>query len=121
MIRGASAPHSFRMKRLLDYDPLTGKTEWHYYDPLTKRTTIETVQDIEPILEMNRKMQNDDSYTKDGIKNEMWHVACIPEVIQLKWLNEHGVDVFNNDHWKKVKQLLNSPDYKYLKTTTGRI
>jgi hypothetical protein len=107
--------------RLLDYDPLTGITQYHHFDPVTEVTTIETIQDVEPILNANKAMQNDTAYSKRGIKNEMWHAACVPNIIQEKWLREKGVDVWNNDHWPKVKRLLNDPDWKWLKTTTGTI
>jgi len=109
------------MKRLLDHDPLTGVTQYHEYDPLTKRTTIETVQDVTPFLERNKIRRNNEDYSREGIKNEWWHTATIPVVIQYKWLKEYGVDIYNKDHAQKVNSLLDSPDWKYLKTTTGRI
>lgn len=109
------------MKRILDHNPLTGVTQYHEYDPLTKRTTIETVQDVAPFLERNRVLRNDDSYSQKGIKNEWWHAATIPVVVQYKWLKDFGVDIFNNDHAQKVSQLLDSPEWAYLKTTTGKI
>ena len=39
------------------------------------------------------------------------------------WLGfaEHGVDFFNKDHDEKVKDLLNSPDYEYLRCIPGKI
>ncbi len=44
-------------------------------------------------------------------------VASIPLVIVEKWANELGVNVFDRSHWPKVKQLLNDPDWRYLRTT----
>lgn len=109
------------MKRLLDYDPLTGVTQYFHYHESTGEWGIESVQDVDPILDWNKSAQNHDSYSSNGIKNEFWHVARIPIVIQEKWLREDGIDVFNKDHWKKVKSKLNDPDYRYLKTTTGTV
>lgn len=103
-------------KRLFDYDPLTGVTEYFHYDEATDTTTIETVQDVEPFLDVSKGLANDDSYTKDGIKNEMWHYASIPVGIQMKLLVEHGVDVYNKDHARKMFQLLDQ-EYPALKNT----
>ena len=109
------------MKRILDHDPLSGVTQYHEYDPLTKMTTIETVQDVEPFLERNKQMRNDTEYSKNGIKQEWWHAASIPVVVQYKWLKDYGIDIHNADHAQKVNQMLDSPEWRYLKTTDGRI
>lgn len=108
------------MKRLLDYDPLTGITQWHHFDEMTGKTTIETVQDVEPFIEMNKKMRNDADYSRRGMKNEFWHVATIPIVVQEQWLKE-GIDIHNNDHWPAVKRKLNDPEWQYLRTSLGRV
>lgn len=108
-------------KRLFDYDPLTNTTQWFHYDPETRTSTIETVQDVEPYINYARELQNDPEYSKQGMKDEFWHVARIPNTIIEKWMVEDGIDVFNKDHWKKVKQKLNSPDWRYLRTSLGRV
>lgn len=108
------------MKRLLDYDPLTGITQYHHYDELTKVSTIETIQDMEPFIEMAKDLQNDSEYSKKGMKNEWWHAATIPVLIQEQWMKE-GIDLYNKDHWPKVKAKLNSPDWRYLRTSLGRV
>jgi hypothetical protein len=93
---------------------------------LTGDVSIETVQDVSGILDDTSERRNDEQYTKDGIKNEMWHYARVPIVVQMKWLAEYG-----SKNWpmrpgneKLLFRLLNSPDWKYLKTTekihTGR-
>ena len=109
------------MRRLLDYDPLSGVHVYHDYDPVTDETRIEEWQDVAPFLETNTELRNDEDYKKRGIKNEWWHVARIPVGVQNKWLHEHGVDIFNKDHMPAVKRLLNSPEWRYLRTATGKI
>lgn len=104
-------------KRILDYDPDTGVTDFFEYDEQTDTTTISRHQDVTSILEDNKLLQNNEDYTKHGIKNEMWHYATIPLVLIEKWLNEDGIDVFNKNHERKVFQKLNSPEYRFLKTT----
>lgn len=106
------------MKRIIDYDPLTGVKTVFDYDFASDTTYVGTEQDVSVILEANKILQNMDEYTRGGIKNEWWHYATIPNVVIEKWRNELGVDVFNKDHEKKVFSLLNQPEYRYLKTTT---
>lgn len=105
-------------KRILDYDPETGVTDVFEYDPLTDTTTLSRQQDVETILEDNKLLQNNDDYWKHGVKNDFAHYATIPLILIEKWLNEEGLDVFNKNHEKRVFQKLNSPEYRYLKTTT---
>ena len=109
------------MKRLFDFDPLTGVTQWFHYNEATGDWGLESVQDVEPIIESNKAMQKDENYSKDGIKREWWHAARIPVVIQEKWLREEGIDVFKTEHWPRLKKKLNDPDWMYLKTTTGKV
>lgn len=107
-------------KRLLDYDPLSGISTFHHYDHDSKQTIIEYVQDASPYLERNKAAQLQDN-AKQQIKNNWWHVASIPVGVQYKWMTQHGVNVWDKNHRKAVFRLLNDPDYRYLKTTTGKI
>ena len=93
-------------------------TSYFDYLPESGKTVIYTEQDVTPILEMNKALQNDTDASKQGIKNGWWHYGQIPNIIIEKWKNDHGVDVFNKDHQKAVFKLLNDPQYRYLKTTT---
>lgn len=106
-------------KRLLSYDPATGLETWFSYDALTDETIISYTADSTTILERNKRMANDADYSKKGIKQEFWHFATIPVEVQMDWMINKGVDIYNPDHNKKVSQLLNDPDYRYLKTTNG--
>lgn len=45
-------------------------------------------------------------------------IASVPLIIAEKWQNEMGVNVMDPTHWPKVRQLLNDPDWRYLRTTT---
>jgi hypothetical protein len=82
---------------------IDGKMQYHYE------------QDVEPILDHAKRIRNDGLADK-GIKNDMWHYAYIPPVVQMEWLVKYGVDFNKKDHLKAVLRLLNT-DYKYLKTT----
>lgn len=81
------------------------------------RFVFHAEQDIEAIVDNNKALANAGrGFTPSG---DMKHLADIPLIIVEKWKNELGVDIFNKDHAKKVKQLLDDPDWRYLRTSTG--
>ena len=108
------------MRRLLEYDPATGTKQWHDYDELTRESTIITVQDCQPYIDRNKEHAKDDDRKKRGIKDGMWHFATVPNGVIEQWLKK-GVNLYNKDHAPEVKKLLNSPEWAYLRTTTGRM
>ena len=105
---------------LLDKDPLTGVMQEIEYHSLEDKTAVRTTQDISQIIERNKKLQNAEAYKKEGIKKNFQQVADIPIVVYQQWLRE-GVDLFNPDHWPKVKAKLQDPDNRFLRTTLGGI
>jgi len=107
-------------KRLLGYDPLTKVKTYHYYDEVNDLTHIESVQDITPIIELNKKLHNTD-FQRKGIKDCWMHGAHIPAIIQEKWLREFGIDILNKDHMPAVLKKLNDPDWKYLKSGSCKL
>jgi len=115
---GRGQPLPFRLKRILDFDPITGITTTFDYDHATDTTILGSEQDVSLLLEVNKQLQNSDSYTKKGMQADWWHYASYPAIIIEKWLTEYGVNVFDKDHQKKVFELTNRPEYRYLKTTT---
>lgn len=75
--------------------------------------------DVEPLLEINKALQTSgDGYTPS---REMRRAASIPLAIIEKWKNELGVDVFDPDHIGAVRRLLNSNEYRHLRTAPGRL
>ena len=75
------------MKRLFDYDPLTGTKETFAYNEATGGFTIETEQDVEPALEFAKAIRNNPEVSKAGIKKGWWHYCHIPDIVILK-MNE---------------------------------
>jgi hypothetical protein len=106
-------------KRYLDKDPFTGIDSYHDYDDDKGITYIQQVQDVEPILERTKALSNT-SHSKDGIKRNWWHAAIIPNIVIEKWLQE-GVNFYNKDHWPAVKRKLNDPEWRYLRTGSGKL
>ncbi len=105
------------LTRHLDYDAFTGMETLFHYDELTDTTIIESKQDVEPQLEATKAMHIARA-EKGGKLGDYEHYAHIPNGLITKWKVEKGVDVFNKDHQKKVFQLLNDPEYLYLKVAT---
>ena len=103
--------------RPFSYDPMTGLTTSFDYDEDTDTAILKYEQDAEPSLEVTKALQNNTDYTRHGIKNEFWHYASIPVGIQMKWLIEDGIDVYDNNDWPAVMRKLNDPDYRHLKAT----
>jgi hypothetical protein len=107
-------------RRLLELDRLSGIAEYHHYDTGSDGTVIETVQDVAPILEHNKALQNQDDRGWSPSR-DLRRAATIPDIIVLKWRNEYGIDVFNRNHWPAVKRLLNDPEWRYLRTAPGTL
>lgn len=104
-------------RELFSHDPITGLNVWFDYNAATDETTLQYEQDVEPFLEHNKILANDPDYTNQGIKGEMWRYASIPAGLQMKWLLEEGLDVFDDNAWPQIMAKLNDPKYLYLKTT----
>jgi len=103
-------------KRMLGMNPLTRTYEYHYYDHATKQTVIETVQDVQPIIERNKKLANDGSYAARGKKADHFHIATIPNNVIVDLKDNHGIDIWNKDDLKKLEKLLMSCEFRDLRT-----
>jgi len=108
-------------KRVIDYDPLTGITSYHYYDRVTDQTTIQEVADLEPLHKSNYEARKDEDLTKNGIKKSQWLYARIHPIEQTMFLNKYGYSVFDKSRTKETMKILNTdPDFQLCKTTSGR-
>jgi|TARA_R110000744_G_scaffold5856_3_gene20647 GTP-sensing pleiotropic transcriptional regulator CodY len=96
------------------------KTKFHY-DHSTDDVILESMQDIAPLLELNKKELNNDSMYGPTLNNGMRKVASIPLVIIEKWKRELGIDIYNKNDWPKIKQLLNDSDNRFLRTHEGNL
>ena len=114
---GRKPSHTNMARELFSHDPLSGMTVWFHFDDTTGDAILEYEQDCEPLVELNKVRQNDAAYSKQGIKQEFWHYASIPNAIQMKWLIEEGIDVYDDNAWPQIMRKLNDPEYRYLKAT----
>jgi len=85
---------------------------FHWHEP-TQEMAIEHIQDIKPLIDSNKRLRDEDHQITDNFRLS----ARIPMTVVYEWKNKFGVDINNKNHIQAVKKLLNSPDYRYLKTT----
>jgi hypothetical protein len=74
----------------------------------------ETIQDVAPILEHNKALRGEAQRSDWGR-----HVATIPNVLIVKWLNEEGADVLRmgaQEFGAFIRRKLDDPDWRHLRT-----
>lgn len=87
-----------------------------HLDSNGKDLAIEHVQDVEPILEWNKEARRDEQRSDWGR-----HVARIPNVIYVKWLDEEhakgntSLRMFSKEFDAIVQKKLADPDWAYLR------
>lgn len=78
---------------------------------------IRHVQDVEPILEHNKRLRGEDQRSDWGR-----HVASIPNVIYIQWLDEEhrkgntDLRLFTPEFDEIVERKLKDPEWAYLRT-----
>ncbi|HYW61217.1 MAG TPA: hypothetical protein VE909_11865 [Xanthobacteraceae bacterium] len=75
---------------------------------------IEHVQDVASILERNKALRG-------AAQKSDWgrHIATIPNVILVRWMNEEGVNVLamsGEEFGAFIRKKLNDPDWRHLRT-----
>ena len=107
-------------KILLDRDPVTRTNEWFIPGDKPGSFSIQTVQDVEPILERNKALQNESD--KGWSRSREWRrAASIPNVVALQWMKQYGVNIWDKNHARAVKRLLNSSEWRWLRTAPGKL
>ncbi len=92
------------------------------------------LDDVEPLIDLTKAAQNDGS---NGFtpSREMRRIAEIPMATWLEWRERDGVDIISGrtrdsfgawhrdpegvDRW--LRRRLNDPDFRFLKTCSGRV
>jgi hypothetical protein len=85
-----------------------------HYDASERTVTFERVQDVEAILEHNKRLQSMPQKSDWGR-----HIATIPNVILEKWMKEDGVNLLglSSEEWGAfIRKKLADPDYRFLRT-----
>lgn len=100
--------------RFFDSDPSTGKTVMWHFDMDTKRVTMETLQDVEPILDDAQRDYN--SVDERARWGEFQKIGTIPMPIYMQ-LRREGV---LRDP-KALAKWLNDRDHLKFRTRPGRV
>lgn len=79
------------------------------------KTTISKSQDISAALKFNKAHASE--LGKKIYSDTYNYAAQIPASVQIKWLWEEGLDIFNPDHAERLRRKLNSNEWKYLRTS----
>jgi hypothetical protein len=93
-----------------------------HLDSNGKDLAIEHMQDVEPILDWNAQSRGDEQRSDWGR-----HVARIPNVIYVKWLNEEhakghaSLRLFTPEFDAIVQKKLNDPEWAYLRTDRPKL
>lgn len=109
------------MKKLLLKDNGTSQTHFHVNDD---EVVIQTVQDVQPILDFNHERQSMEPNRKSNFR----HVASIPTTVLTGWIKEfklmHGVGYHQAEPEQReafMKRKLNDRDNSRLRTWQGRL
>lgn len=88
-----------------------------HFDESEQEATILIEGDIGPLIERNRRLYNDtDGYSKS---REWRHVASIPLLIVELWKKRYGADPLAKGNETLLRRLLNDPDLRFLRTSSG--
>ena len=106
-------------KRLVvDAEPWR-RTDFHY-DESDDKFTLNTIQDVEPIVDENkRKMNQYGDKLSVGKRGEWHHAASIPINVWDQWMQDTNGAIEKDS--KLLAAYLNDPDYKYFKVAPTNI
>lgn len=99
---------------------MTVRTTVHS-DPSERKVTFRRVQDVEDIIETNKRLQNEPQR-----RETFHHIASIPNVFLERWLNEEylrgnvNLRLFTPEFDKLVMKKLRDPEWSWLRTTDKR-
>jgi len=107
----------------LGYDSNGVKEDFHFDEEKQEVTIARTfLGDASPLaqIELNKAFQNSghSGYSSDKTYKQ---VASIPVAVIESWVMEFGVDPTAKGNEVLLARLLNSPDYRFLRTGGGRI
>ena len=99
-------------RRLVDFDPVRG-LRIDYEDMKDGTFALHYSQDVEPILDHNKA----ETAAVQGRRcGDMVKVATVPVTVQYEWIRRYGVDPLKPEHNDLLERLLNSNEYRYLRT-----
>ena len=108
------------ISKFLDFDPFSGITQTFHYDPVTDESHIETkYPDLDQSMDACAELRNRPEYSREGMKENWWHVAHIPNALIDKLWHERGINVWDKANMGKTLSLLHD-EFSRFKTTDGK-
>jgi hypothetical protein len=104
------------MSLYLETDPLSGAVSTLDYDHDADVAVIKRVADVQPVIDRNKELLNHGTHQKTPGELDMRLAASIPIEVAYKILQDHGVRAWKKEDWPGLKRLLNSNEYRWLRT-----
>lgn len=88
-----------------------------FVDETEKKLTFVNVQDVEPILELNKAQRSEDHVSDWGRR-----IARVPNAILLQWYYEEqargntSLQMYSDEFDRIIARKLDDPDWAYLRT-----
>jgi hypothetical protein len=100
------------------FDPLSGITTTIGSED--DKMVVKSDADVSAALDYAKRLRETPEYTKQGIKNNLWHTVHLPDIVILKMKMEDGFDVYSSTA-REIRQFLNKnrDKYGYLFVTEG--
>jgi hypothetical protein len=99
-------------------DRCDGAIEFLHHDEDGDRFIVETVADIEPVVEANKVSFNDSRRVAGA---EFRRVASYPPIVREIYARLWGADPFAKGNEELLRRLLNDPDLRHFRTAPGRV
>lgn len=106
------------MPRKLYLDTAEGIVEHLVFDDSERKVHVQRQSDVTANIESNKREYNVNRRGREGLGDK---VADIPMGVVLEWKQRFGLDFFNRDHWHAILRKLDDPEWRYLRTTPGRL
>jgi len=108
-------------KILLDYNPVTGVSEFMHFDADAESVRIVREQDVSNILQFTKAHANDRQASRDAIRDDRVLYARIPWEVEQQMKDKHQVwwENKNDTDHRKFFSVLNE-HYPLFKTTAWK-
>ena len=104
------------------FDASGGIISQFHYDHDGDMSIVQRVQDVEPIIENNKRLRAEDKGYSSS--RELRRVASIPLVVIERWMQEDGVNFLalgKQDKSAYLRKKLNDPDNKAWRNSDGAL
>lgn len=96
-------------KILLDYNPISGISEYMHFDADSESVRIVREQDVSNVLEFTKANANDKDFSRAALKSDQFHYARLPWEVEEQMKAKHHVwwEDKNDTEHRKFFSVLN--------------